>query len=417
MEFINNIIQAILDMGSTAVLPIMILLLGLFFRMKFFPALKSGITVGIGFIGLNLCVDLLFATIGPIAEYWTSVGTGFPIVDLGWPAQAAAAWATPFALVLVPVCFLINILLFRVKFTKTLNIDIWNYWHFLLVSTVAYVVFDSFVVAALIGIAASIFILKAAEVVAPWWQDRLGMEGTTCGTLLHLGFTWPVCWAVNKLIDLIPGLNKLDVSLEKVQQKFNALGDPAIIGILVGVLLSVLSRQPIATIPTIAMKMAGALILLPRMVSLLVEGLSPVSRAAKNFVQERFGKDADVLICLDSACLCGDPAAVTTAVFMIPIVLFFCLVIPGIRYLPYTEFASFAFFTGIASTVTKGNLLRILICTTICVMLVVVCAQFMAPLFTQAFIYGGVAVTGEASGHIGINIFSLLLGGIHGIIH
>ncbi|CAL7876319.1 PTS transporter subunit IIC [Fusobacterium necrophorum] len=53
-----SIIQALLDMGAVVVLPIIIFILGLIFRLRAKDAFKSGLTIGIGFIGINLAAVL-----------------------------------------------------------------------------------------------------------------------------------------------------------------------------------------------------------------------------------------------------------------------------------------------------------------------------------------------------------------------
>ena len=59
MEMLKNLMETITGMGATAILPLVIFILGPVFRMKPGAAIKSGITVGIGFIGLGLVVGLL----------------------------------------------------------------------------------------------------------------------------------------------------------------------------------------------------------------------------------------------------------------------------------------------------------------------------------------------------------------------
>ncbi len=54
--------------------------------MKPGAAIKSGITVGIGFIGLGLVVGLLNSSLQPAIEYYSKVGSGFTVADIGWPA-------------------------------------------------------------------------------------------------------------------------------------------------------------------------------------------------------------------------------------------------------------------------------------------------------------------------------------------
>ena len=61
MDWLLNAVQTLLNMGAVAILPVMILIIGLIFRMKFGEALKAGLLVGIGFQGLSLVISLLFS--------------------------------------------------------------------------------------------------------------------------------------------------------------------------------------------------------------------------------------------------------------------------------------------------------------------------------------------------------------------
>ena len=131
MSVLGNVVQSVLDVGAVALLPIMILLLGLFFKVKFSSALKSGLLVGIGFQGVKLVVSFLVSTLNPVIQHYVDAGSGFTIVDVGWETLSAAAWATPFAAAFVPLGLILNFLLIRTKFVKTLNVDIWNYWYLL----------------------------------------------------------------------------------------------------------------------------------------------------------------------------------------------------------------------------------------------------------------------------------------------
>ena len=62
MEFILSIFQGISNLGSTLMLPIMFTIIGLIIGCKFSKALKAGITVSIGLIGINLVMNLVITT-------------------------------------------------------------------------------------------------------------------------------------------------------------------------------------------------------------------------------------------------------------------------------------------------------------------------------------------------------------------
>src|SRR5699024_6477780 len=121
------IVQSILKLGPGIMLPIMILLLGLFFKMKFGKALKAGLFVGIGFQGLSLVIDLLMRSISRATNYYEAMGSGFTTVDVGFAAIGGASWGFTFAPIAVFMIFAINIILLRLKVVNVMNVDIWNF--------------------------------------------------------------------------------------------------------------------------------------------------------------------------------------------------------------------------------------------------------------------------------------------------
>lgn len=80
MEILGQIFKTIINIGATALLPIIIFILGLIFRMKIGDAIKSGLTVGIGFMGLTLVVNLLTSSLKPAVEYYSKLGAGTPLL-------------------------------------------------------------------------------------------------------------------------------------------------------------------------------------------------------------------------------------------------------------------------------------------------------------------------------------------------
>ena len=140
MEIINSIIQFVMDLGGAIFLPIMITVLGLIFGIKFFDSLKSGLRIGIGFIGINLIIGLLIDGLDPVVMHYVDAGAGFTITDIGWEGIASIAWSTKFALIIVPLGMILNFILIRLRFTKTMDVDVWNYFHFILGAAVAYYV-------------------------------------------------------------------------------------------------------------------------------------------------------------------------------------------------------------------------------------------------------------------------------------
>src|SRR5699024_4232043 len=97
-------VQYILSLGPTVIIPLAILTIGLIFGTGFKKALKSGLTIGIGFVGINLVIGLLSDNLGPAAQQMVErFGLELTVIDMGWPAAAAAAWASPIAAISIPI--------------------------------------------------------------------------------------------------------------------------------------------------------------------------------------------------------------------------------------------------------------------------------------------------------------------------
>lgn len=115
-----ELIQGIMDLGAVVMLPIVMTILGIIFRMKLGRAIKAGIMVGIGFQGLQLVIGLLMGTVEPAIAYYQALDTsGFTTVDVGWATMGgASSWSVPFAAPAILLIVLINIILVVTKKNK-----------------------------------------------------------------------------------------------------------------------------------------------------------------------------------------------------------------------------------------------------------------------------------------------------------
>src|SRR5215471_5970236 len=132
MDTLSNVVHYILALGAPVMMPIIITLLGLGFRQGFANSFRAGLTVGVGFIAIGLVVNLLINEVGPNAMAFASVlGRRLDILDVGWPMGAAVSFASPIAGPLIPAVIALNVILVVVRFTRTVDVDLWNYWHFI----------------------------------------------------------------------------------------------------------------------------------------------------------------------------------------------------------------------------------------------------------------------------------------------
>jgi len=90
-----NALQWFVDLGSIVVLPILIFIFGIILGTKPGKAFTSALTVGVGFVGLNLVIDLLSSSLGPAAQHMVErLGLNLTTIDVGWPAAAAISYGT-----------------------------------------------------------------------------------------------------------------------------------------------------------------------------------------------------------------------------------------------------------------------------------------------------------------------------------
>ncbi|MDD3185763.1 MAG: PTS galactitol transporter subunit IIC [Anaerostipes sp.] len=418
MSTLLSITQTILNMGATALLPFIILILGLIFGMKFGHALKSGLFVGIGFSGLSLVVGLLTTTIQPISDYYSKMGKGFTTLDLGFAASGAASWTVPFAPIAVPLIVAANFILIFLFKRKVLNVDIWNYIHFLIPGALAYGLFGNIILGVVVTVVCSIVSLLVAELVAPKWQEYFGLDGTTCSTFSFITFMYPLSWLVNKIIDKIPGLKDLDLDMDWLESKLGVFGESCFVGLIVGVFLGIITKQPIEVILQTGMGISAVLILIPRMVSIMMEGITPIGNAANAFMRKRLGEDAELWIGMDVALGLGDPACVTCTAICIPITIAFAFLIPNMTYFPIGVLTIVCYTTVFCVMASNGNLIRSLICSILSMFIIVFCANLFVPEATSFFNVTGLDLGGKMAtdGFFGFNVADILLCIVHRFI-
>lgn len=382
MDKVLAVVQYILNMGPTVILPITILILGLIFKIKFSKALKSGLTIGIGFVGINLVVNLLTTTLGPAAQAMVErFGLSLTIIDVGWPMTASATWASPVAPLLIPICLIVNLILIYFNKTKTLNIDLWNYWHFIVAGATGYIVTGSYVWAIICAIIMECLVLYTADKTAPYVQEFYGLEGICLPTGSTTSFA-PLGFLVGKLVEKIPGVNKLNADPESIQKRFGIFGEPMMMGIILGLILGTLAGYEVSEIFNVGMSMGAVMFLMPRMVKILMEGLVPISEAVRDFLQEKY-EGRDLYIGLDAALATGHPSVLSTALILVPITLFLAVILPGNKVLPFGDLATIPFYVAFIVCFRKGNIVQSVITGTIVLAISLFMATNYAPVHTE----------------------------------
>ncbi len=338
-------------------------------------------------------------------------------MDVGWAAVGAASWSVPFAAIAILMIVGLNVLFILLKWTTVMNVDIWNYIHFLIPGALAYALFDSFWLGLTVTVGLSIVTLFVAQWFAPRWEAYYGLEGTTCTTFSFITFAYPFGLLVNKLIDLIPGLNKIDISLEKVESKIGFFGDPAVIGLLVGTFLGVLTRQEF----TVAISMGGwsfSSTSTDTQNGFCYDGRLDCDRGScQRIYEETYWRREKLYIGMDIALGLGDPTAITTTVILIPIAIFLAFIIPGMHYFPVGVLTVIVYMIPLLAVASNGNLFRTLVTGFFFLVIVLIGTNTFAPEATEMMNATGVPVEGVVTDSFwGYNLANIIISLFHRIV-
>ncbi|MBQ8282345.1 MAG: PTS sugar transporter subunit IIC [Paraprevotella sp.] len=382
----------IIGLGAAVMMPIIFTILGVCIRIPFAKALKSGLYVGVGFVGLSVITGLLTSSLGPalskvVEIYELELG----VFDMGWPAAASVAYNTSVGAFIIPVCLAVNLVLLLCKCTRTVNIDLWNYWHFAFIGAVVYFMTNSIGWGFFAAIICYIITLVLADYTAEKFQKFYDkMDGISIPQPFCQGFV-PFAVVINKLLDLIPGFDKLNIDAEGMKKKFGLLGEPLFLGVLVGCGIGALAcngtQELIDGIPGIlglGIKMGAVMELIPRITSLFIEGLRPISDATRELISKKFGEKASLYIGMSPALVIGHPATLVVSLLLIPVTLVLAVVLPGNEFLPLASLAGMFYVFPLILPITKGNVLKTFIIGLVMMIIGLYFVTYMANDFTLA---------------------------------
>ena len=397
MDFVTTvrgIWDAISGLGASLLLPLIITVLGLVFGQKLRTALRAGLTLGAGFIALNLVIGLLIGEMVPVVDAMVQ-GTGvqLDIFDVGWGVAAGIAWGTAAGSLVVLVCLAVNIIMLAFNWTKTLNVDIWNFWNQAFTASVVYIASGRNMALAMVAAAIhTVYALYIADRTAEGVQEFYGLPG------ISIPHGWavtsvPIIAAVNWVLDRIPGVKDIHWDESGIREKWGIFGEPLFLGVLLGVgvgLFGGLWAEPVRLL-TLGVTIGTAMILIPKIIGFFMEALTPIAQSAREFMKAKFG-GREFYIGLDSAVLIGHPITVAAGIIMIPIVLGLALILPGNRVLPFGDLAATFYFVAMVPFMSKGNLFRSIVCGAVIFIVVLYACTSFGPSLTQMAVETGYAI-------------------------
>lgn len=356
----TEIMRYILDLGPTVMLPIVIIIFSKLLGMKLGDCFKSGLHIGIGFVGIGLVIGLMLDSIGPAAKAMAEqFQINLHVVDIGWPGSSPMTWASQIALVAIPVAIGVNVIMLVTRMTRVVNVDIWNIWHMTFTGAMLHLATGSYWLGILGVVVHAALVYKLGDWFAKDTRDFFGLEGIAIphGSSAYLG---PVAVLVDTIINHIPGLKQIHFSADDVQKRFGPFGEPVTVGFVMGLVIGILAGYDAKSVLQLAVKTAAVMLLMPRVIKPIMDGLTPIAKHARKRLQAKFGGQ-EFLIGLDPALLLGHTSVVSASLIFIPLTILIAVLVPGNQVLPFGDLATIGFFVAMAVAVHQGNLFRTLI--------------------------------------------------------
>jgi len=361
LGFVNTILDPIMNAGPLFMIFIVFTVIGLVVRLGFLKAVRNGLMIAVGFNGVYIVVDYFLGKVAPAASALaTRFGGVFTYTDIGWAAFASFAWSSPWAYVIVLLSLAVNLVMIFTSMTDTLNLNIWDFWEAIIACLIVYALTNNIVAGVVFATFLAWFNLMMSDFNAQrGYCADLGFEGLS----FYQGTN--VAWGafghyVGKLLDKT-GL-EAKFTPDYIQEKFGVIGEPAVLGGLIGMLMGIGAGYYWIDIIMLMIALATSLVLIPMMSGIVMQALVPVSEAAGSFMKSK-ASGKQIYIGVDPAIAVGNTTVLATTVLMVPILLVMAFIIPGSVNHPLADLPSLLFFWVFVVAPNKFDMLRTLITT------------------------------------------------------
>ncbi|MBI5519806.1 MAG: hypothetical protein HY916_07080 [Desulfovibrio sp.] len=355
-----EIVKYILGLGPAVVVPLIMFTIAMIFGSRPGPAAKNAMTVGIGYVGLSLLIGFMVKSLSGSTEAMVkSLDLHYASLDLGWPLISAFSLSSLSLPVIYALCFATNLVMISTNTTQTLNVDFWNYWHFVFAGIIVEQFTGSFWVGVFAGWITFVVTIKIADYVAPRLQTFCGTPNITV-TQAEIVAWAPFAFLMDKIIDRIPVLNRIDLNLTKIEARLGFFGSPLAMGAILGVLIGALARLPFNEVVRSGVNFAAVMVLLPTMAGILVSGLVPITETAAEWVKRRF-PNKNLYFGISGEVTFKNPAVLSVGILMVPLAILISTVLPGNTMMPFADIPYLPMFVVFGTIACNGNMFRGLI--------------------------------------------------------
>jgi len=303
------------------------------------------------------------------------------------------------------------------KLTNTLDLDLWNFWHWAFIGSMVYFTTDSILYGILAAVAVELFLLLLADITAPAFQEHFKLPGISFphasiqgGTIASL----PLKFVFDKI-----GLTKVKVNSSTIRKKFGIFGDSVVIGFLVAVIIGLIAwfrdlgaMQTWSSILTLGVGTGAFIYLYPKATAALLEGFAVLNDKVRGLLTKR-GTDREINFGMDGALTIGHPDTITVGLLVmittVPLIFF----LPGNRFLMLADLGVTPFFLAAAAVaIFKGNIICAYISTVINVVITLYFSSAISPVFANVATKVGIDLPDTGVAMVGADMRP-----VHGIFY
>jgi len=374
--------------GSAVFVPIMLFIIAMFLGTGLKKAFFSAVMAGVGLTGFNWLINEYIPIIVPAVQNMVAAtGIQLEIVDIGWQATAIVAYATKAGMVFLGVGLLFQIVLFLVRWTNIFQPgDLWNNYSYMVWGSIVYVATDDMLLALACMLVLNLYSLLFSEMLQKRWSTYYGYPNCTIIQVHHVGatpFAIGMNWIYNKI-----GLSKVRWSPEKIQEKLGFIGEPVMLGLVLGLLIGILGNlKALGTLAawgnilTIGIATAAVMAIFPRVAGLFASAFSAITEAARERAVKE-GSGREIYIGVNDATGYGEPATLISGIILIPIMVLVAAILPGNKVLPLVDLIALPFMVEAMVAIMNGNILKVVISGTIWFSMGLLVATKYSALFT-----------------------------------
>jgi PTS system galactitol-specific IIC component len=397
--------------GAAILLPIIILVFELILGVKPTKALKSALYIGLGLNGLVKVLNPYFmGLIGkPVSDMITSTGINLPYVDTGWALLAAVGYSTIIGVLIIPIGIAINLAMLFLKLTDTLDLDLWNFWHWAFVGSMVYYSTGSMVYGVAAAVAMEVFLLVVADITAPVMQKHFNLPGISFPHASGQGLVFiaaPLKWVYDKV-----GLSNPHVSSKDIRRRFGILGDASVLGFIISFIIGLIAwhnklntMDTWAGLLTIGIGTATFIYLYPKATAALLEGFTTLQDKVRGLLSKA-GVKRQINFGMDAALTVGHPDVITVGLLTMIVTVPLVFLLPGNKFLMLADLGVTPFFlASVTVAVMGGNIITSFITTTIGVVMDLYFSTAMAPAFAATVKAIGVKLPDTGKAVVGADI-------------